>query len=102
MSDREKLIELFVESAAMDYKDSAAYFLANGVTFQKWIPVTERLPEYDGTYLTFTTSGTVTTARWYAEHDMRNYRGDFIRHIEGRFHRNVTHWMPLPEPPEEE
>ena len=51
MTDREKLIELFVESAAMDYKDSTEYFLANGVTFQKWIPVSERLPDVGGIYL---------------------------------------------------
>ena len=67
----------------------------------KWIPVTERLPEYEGTYLVFTKSGCVTTARWYPERDIRNYRGDFIRHVEGNFHRNATHWMPLPEPPKE-
>lgn len=43
MTDREKLIELFVESAAMDYKDSAEYFLTNGVTVQKWIPSKEKV-----------------------------------------------------------
>ena len=29
---REKLIELFIKSAAMDYAESAAFFIANGVT----------------------------------------------------------------------
>lgn len=86
-----------IDSDLMEAHSMAVKALRNA-----WIPVTERLPEYDGTYLAFTTSGTVTTARWYAEHDMRNYRGDFIRHMEGRFHRNVTHWMPLPEPPKED
>ena len=114
MTNRERLLEIlnkpiFPHEMVDPLEAVADYLLDNGVTFvtdnnvdSKWIPVTERLPEYDGTYLVFTTSGTVTTARWYAEHDMRNYRGDFIRHVEGRFHRNVTHWMPLPEPPKEE
>jgi hypothetical protein len=33
---------------------------------------------------------------------MTNYRGDFIKHVEAKFHRNATHWMPLPEPPKED
>ena len=69
---------------------------------KRWTPVSERLPEHDGSYLVFTKTGCVTTARWYAEHDMKNYRGEFIRHVEGRFHRNATHWMPLPEAPKED
>ena len=69
---------------------------------QKWIPVTERLPENEGTYIVFTKSGCVTTARWYPERDFCNYRGEFIRHELGRFHRNATNWMPLPDPPKEE
>jgi hypothetical protein len=71
------------------------------MTESKWIPVSERLPEEEGTYLVFTESGCVTTARWYAERDMKNYRGEFIRHVMGSFHRRATHWMPLPEPPKE-
>ena len=60
MTDREKLIELIgkVQDEGRDYSDVvcsyrtsnerlADYLLANGVTFQKWISVTERLPESD-------------------------------------------------------
>lgn len=68
----------------------------------KWIPVTERLPEKGGTYIVYTVSGCVTTARFYPERDFCNYRGEFIRHELGRFHRNSTHWMPMPEPPKGE
>jgi hypothetical protein len=31
---REKLIELLIETAPMDYKDSADYLIAHGVTIQ--------------------------------------------------------------------
>ena len=86
--------------AYADRKHQAGHTeLANGVTIQKWIPVTERLPEKEGTYIVRTTTGAVTTARFYEERDMTNYRGDFIKHVEAKFHRNATHWMPLPEPP---
>ena len=67
----------------------------------KWIPVTERFPEKEGTYIVRTTTGAVTTARFYAERDMTNYRGDFIKRVPAKFHRNATHWMSLPEPPKE-
>ena len=33
MTDREKLIELLIETAPMDFEDSADYLLDNGVTF---------------------------------------------------------------------
>ena len=129
MTDREKLVEI-IEAA--DYKCDcldcdgdpgceyrgyhncqtqleAHHLIANGVIFatdnnvgNKWISVKERLPEKEGTYIVFTLSGCVTTARFYPERDFCNYRGEFIRHEPGRFHRNATHWMPLPEAPKEE
>ena len=37
------------------------------VPLAKWIPVSERLPDEDGTYIVRTTSGAVTTARFYKE-----------------------------------
>ena len=103
MGMREKLIELQMQAKIGWTKaEFADHLIANGVTIQKWIPVTERLPDVEGTYLVFTVSGCVTTARWYPERDVRNYRGDFLYHTEGKFHRNATHWMPLPEPPKED
>ncbi len=112
MTDREKLADLIED--ILDFLDwdsaydTADYLLESGVTFatdnnvgSKWIPVTERLPEKEGTYIVHTLSGCVTTARFYPERDLCNYRGEFIRHELGRFHRNATHWMPLPEPPKE-
>jgi len=51
MTDREKLIELLKDDDCPllwihgDVKNLANYLIANGVTIQKWIPVTERLPE---------------------------------------------------------
>ena len=52
MADREKLIDVFcaVLGVSEDHKTDEAYqfiddLIANGVTIQRWIPVTERLPE---------------------------------------------------------
>ena len=56
-----------------------------------WIPVTERLPEDRNEVLVHTTKK-VSKARF----------GDGRWHGSGGCWMNVTHWMPLPEPPKEE
>ena len=63
----------------------------------RWIPVTERLPEADGSFITAYSKGYVTQ-NWYMT----------FHHGGGKWYQNsedtgeVTHWMPLPEPPMEE
>lgn len=74
----------------------------------QWIPVTERLPEHDGRYLVtwlYLNKKSVTTAwhgkAWWRENDEPRFYAS-----EGEFGnillRNVTAWMPLPEPYEGE
>ena len=79
----------------------------------KWIPVSERLPEKKGRYLVCTEVRTkwrtYMQTVWYAT----SYDG-WEKHLKGKNLRyaydsefgdyeisGVTHWMPLPEPPEE-
>lgn len=60
-----------------------------------WIPVTERLPQKADTYLVFVANvfqksmAATTTALWGGQNFIV---GDFV---------TVTHWMPLPQPPED-
>ena len=66
----------------------------------RWIPVTERLPEFEGAVLCMRKSN-VYGVRPYQEilyvdeYGFKNY--DDIYLADGV----VTHWMPLPQPPEE-
>ena len=69
----------------------ADYLLSNGVTFQKWIPVTERLPEHGQEVIVY--SGNVLKPTVFA-YQFWNPKYDSWKHI--------THWMPLPEPPKED
>ena len=71
----------------------------------KWIPVTERFPEVDGNYIVHTTTGAVTTARFYVRRTFppTHYRPtEYTRHRKWQSNRNVTHWMPFPVPPKDE
>lgn len=136
MSDREKLIELLEKgysfseeecnkyigecvSKCCPYYDKshlcgyiaiAEYMLSNGVTVQRWIPVSERLPDKNSEYLVFLNCVKSTT--------MLNFALDFIEHDEyGLLTEKkkicfyycdddwelievpeVTHWMPIQEP----
>ena len=83
----------------------ADHLIANGVTIQKWIPVTERLPElipcnagtaYSEAVIVWTDGRKAMVAVWDGI--------DFLCaseywEAEGE---EVTHWMPLPEPPKED
>lgn len=116
MTDREKLIELLVEARSKAFtlcNDHAVckgckyekisgchraciadHLIANGVTFQQWIPVTERLPECGERVLVLVDSCAVFEAYLSISHKWVRY-GSFW--IDG-----ITHWMPLPEPPKGE
>ena len=112
MTDKEKLIELLdgiqshgwrrietdhsITLAVSENKAIAEHLLANGVTIRKWIPVTERLPKKEGRYLCVVQigySGAIYVTLMNGDPD-----GFSLDHI---YNDDVTHWMPLPEPPKE-
>ena len=71
----------------------ADHLIADGVTIQRWIPVTERLPEDDissARYLCYA-NGYVRILKYWRMYKSFEYGGKPIK---------VTHWMPLPEAPE--
>ena len=120
MSDREKLIELIGEIQTYGRDNSnisvvcktsnetlADHLISNGVTFAtdnndggKWIPVTERLPGTEDSYLVYTERGSVYTSHFYTE---KRFASGYVREASWsqRGKVKVTHWMPLPEPPKE-
>ena len=64
---------------------------------QQWIPVSERLPENEGTYFCLGHNGTPFVCL------LRNkkYEGYvWLRNTGTRRVYGITHWMPLPAPPE--
>ena len=77
----------------------ADHLIANGVTIQKWIPVTERLPERREDVLLcrkFWNEIQNPQMGWY-----NDVSGEWFD-LSNRVIHKVTHWMPLPEPPKGE
>ena len=75
----------------------ADHLIANGVTVPKWIPVTERLPEDSVAVNLHTRSGVVGTGFYDKQTKswVQCYSG-------GSLFVDVTHWMPMPQPPKGE
>lgn len=108
MTIREKLIQIlkvpiYPHLDADPAEVVADYLLDNGVTVQKWIPVSERLPERFKKVLC-----------WY---EYRNGTGKMVQtydigfyfkddtwggEVSNGYDTKVLAWMPLPEPPKEE
>ena len=72
----------------------AEKLITHGVTIQEWVPVKEQLPDDSRSVILCTRSRIVgigfydkTTRKW-----VQHYSG-------GGIYVDVTHWMPLPEPP---
>jgi len=65
----------------------------------KWIPVTERLPSW-GEDVLISISGFANVGHLVQTNDEKQYNWFYS----GWYHDpcEVTHWMPLPEPPKEE
>ena len=102
MTDRERLLEImnkpiFPHEMVDPLEAVADYLLDNGVTFQKWIPVTERVPNERGFVLGCTRDKIVGELHWDKDEGFVWAGSD-----EDAEPVAVTHWMLLPEPPKEE
>ena len=125
MDVREKLVEL-LKSVLPNFRNNMAYWgekpiyefadclLANGVTVQEWISVKDRLPEDSGCYLVVYRdkyNGIVSIAfDMYVKCNIGEWwESEFACDITKQFlwaaklqEQEVTHWVPLPQPPKGE
>lgn len=104
MTEREKLIQIIDNSRTYvaDKESLTDHLIANGVTFQKWIPVSERLPNYFGTFLVAIDEvhGEKRVSVDAADFDPFAKKWTTCNYFCAGF--KITHWMPLPNPPEKE
>ena len=111
---RERLIKLlqvpiYPHEAKSPAEVVADYLLDNGVTIQKWIPVTERFPEDDlpkdskrkqiKVLVAYKTKSGVVVRTQIRNKGLwgKPEKWDWVKVSDP-----ITHWMPLPEPPKED
>lgn len=128
MTDREKLIELLEEVPISYelcmrmmghcptvekpcYECLADYLFDNGVTFakdtdvpSKWISVEDRLPEVDVMVLVIVSGKPMSNVTLENSYELAEYdpEGWILEMWPEWMDAEVSHWMPLPEPPEVE
>lgn len=73
----------------------------------EWISVKDRLPEFDKRVLALDASKEVAILRLHSVTGRKTADGDSIstdwyeQTSYDTYYENVTHWMPLPEPPKQ-
>ncbi len=65
---------------------------------RQWISVEERLPEETGNYWVYRLTGTMMKTRFTHTGYKIGYTTGYWG---GRLADDITHWMPLPDPPED-
>ena len=108
MDVREKLLELLQDENNpvwrwfpnnMEMMKLADYLIANGVTVQEWISVKDRLPEA-GRYVACIAKRNPFSR--FMPMVARIEKNGWVNPITEQYISEVTHWMPLQEPPKED
>ena len=101
MDVREKLVEL-IESARYWGSNTSAEIaenlLENGVTVQEWISVDDRMPEAGGYVVCIAKRNPFSR---FMPMVARIEKNGWVNPITEQYISEITHWMPLPDPPEE-
>ena len=102
MDVREKLVEL-IESArywgSNTSEEIADHLINNGVTVQEWVSVDDRLPEVGGYVVCIAKRNPFSR---FMPMVARIERNGWVNPMTEQYISEVTHWMPLTQPPKGE
>lgn len=89
-----------IEELEKQLDEETEYATALACNVPRWIPVTEQLPDSFGHYFAFIISGEFEQVSWgtIAYFDGKIFRWE---HKGQEDLEKATHWMPLPQPPED-
>ena len=102
---RKKLVELFYDNnVRCDQKieglaDDVIDFITNGVTAQEWISVKDRLPEVGGYVVCIAKRNPFSR---FMPMVARIEKNGWVNPMTEQYISEVTHWMPMPQPPKGE
>ena len=110
MDVREKLVELLKNAkAAMKSENLSCdiarnmfvvdFMMANGVTVQEWISVKDELPEAGGYVVCIAKRNPFSR---FMPMVARIEKNGWVNPITEQYISEVTHWMPIPQPPKGE
>lgn len=110
MDVREKLVEILkqapFEGKVLDewwfeekIKRIADHLIANGVTVQEWISVDNELPEVGGYVVCIAKRNPFSR---FMPMVARIEKNGWVNQITEQYISEVTHWMPIPQPPKGE
>ena len=90
------------EMANLSYcviQNTANHLIANGVTVQEWISVKDRLPEAGGYVVCIAKRNPFSR---FMPMVARIEKNGWVNPITEQYISDVTHWMPMPNPPKGE
>ena len=101
MDVREKLIEIlrkpiFPHELVDPIEAVADYLLDSGVTVQEWISVDDELPEVGGYVVCIAKRNPFSR---FMPMVARIEKNGWVNPITEQYISEVTHWMPIPQPP---
>lgn len=101
MDVREKLVELLRDVQYLGGLEEkiADHLIANGVTVQEWVSVKDRLPEAGGYVVCIAKRNPFSR---FMPMVARIEKNGWVNPITEQYISEVTHWRPLPTPPEGE
>ena len=101
MDVREKLVELCEDLETLPccdtYEGQAEYLISNGVTVQEWISVDNELPEVGGYVVCIAKRNPFSR---FMPMVARIEKNGWVNPMTEQYISEVTHWMPMPNPPE--
>ena len=105
MDVREKLLDLIIDAKRTDPETGsfaeylADHLIANGVTVQEWISVYDELPEVGGYVVCIAKRNPFSR---FMPMVARIEKNGWVNPITEQYISEVTHWLPMPNPPKTE